>query len=661
MSLESLLQQALQAGQTAFARGDWPAALAQARSAVALAPRHAGARNLLGLALLQSEQSAAAIVELETAVRLGRHDPSLLGNLAQAYAIAGRHEEAHQIYRRAQRLAPSHWPYAMGAAIALAQQGKAAEAESMLLALAERHPHEAWLRYNLGNVQRDLQKLQEAEHSFRAALAITPADPDAQMGLGTVLHRQSKFLEAEAVYRNCVIAHPDAVLPRLNLVSVLIDSGRFSDAALEARALIALAPEVPEAHRFLGAALGHQGKLAQALTAYAAAARLAPENATTRRTLGGALAEQGHLLAGMRELACAERLEPGAVFHQQLLSMIFLSCGMFTDGWAAYKLRPYFQLAENGTRPGVTQTLPDDLSDMNVLVWREQGLGDELFFLRYLPALKKRGARTTVHVSARIAPMIARTQLADNVVPDDVPLPVTDTDMAIFCGDLPHALYGCPMSSLPPSLSSSQPPAPLASLRDYSVRTSVHFPLPAPTLRIPALAESVARMQKQLRGSGAPPYLGVTWRAGTIARDQIGADWVLSKQLPVSVLGSALRGWPGTVVALQRQPEQGELAALTAACGRPVADFTALNQQLEDMLALQGLLEDYVGVSNTNMHLRAAAGRTARVLVPAPAEWRWMQCGTESPWFPGFRIYRQAMDGDWSAALAALAHDLANH
>ena len=655
MTAESLLQQTLQAGQTAFARGDWPTALAHARSAVALAPWHAGARNLLGLALLQSEQSAAAIAELETAVRLGRHDPSLLGNLAQAYASAERHEEAQQTYRRAQRLAPSHWPYAMGAAIALAQQGKAAEAESMLLALAKRHPHEAWLRYNLGNVQRDLQKLAEAEHSFRAALAVTPADPDVQLGLGTVLHRQSKFPEAEAVYRNCAGAHPDAVLPRLNLVSVLIDSGRFAEAALEALALIAFAPEVPEAQRFLGAALGHQGKLAQSLTAYAAAARLAPEHATTRRTLGGALAEQGQMLAGLRELACAERLEPGAVFHQQLLSMIFLCCGMFTDGWVAYKLRPYFQLAENRTRPGVTQTLPDDVSNMSILVWREQGLGDELFFLRYLPALKKRGARTTLHVSARIAPMIARTHLADKVVPDNEPLP--DTDTAIFCGDLPHALSDCPVSPLP---SPSHSPAPRASLRDYSVRTSVHFPLPAPTLRIPALAKSVARVQEQLREFGAPPYLGVTWRAGTIARDQIGADWVLSKQLPVSVLGAALRGWPGTIVALQRQLEQGELAALTAACGRPVADFTALNQQLEDMLALQGLLEDYVGVSNTNMHLRAAAGRTARVLVPAPAEWRWMQCGTESPWFPGFRIYRQAMNGNWSAALATLARDLAD-
>jgi hypothetical protein len=58
------------------------------------------------------------------------------------------------------------------------------------------------------------------------------------------------------------------------------------------------------------------------------------------------------------------------------------------------------------------------------------------------------------------------------------------------------------------------------------------------------------------------------------------------------------------------------------------------------------------------MHLRAATGRIARVLMPNPAEWRWMQWGRRSPWFPDFLIYRQALNGEWSGALAQLAHDL---
>jgi hypothetical protein len=76
------------------------------------------------------------------------------------------------------------------------------------------------------------------------------------------------------------------------------------------------------------------------------------------------------------------------------------------------------------------------------------------------------------------------------------------------------------------------------------------------------------------------------------------------------------------------------------------------------MLALLALVDDYVGVSNTNMHIRAGAGRAARVLMPAPAEWRWPGDGAGTPWFPGFTCYRQRHDGAWDAALAALREDL---
>jgi hypothetical protein len=89
-----------------------------------------------------------------------------------------------------------------------------------------------------------------------------------------------------------------------------------------------------------------------------------------------------------------------------------------------------------------------------------------------------------------------------------------------------------------------------------------------------------------------------------------------------------------------------------------VHDFSASNEDLEEMLALLAVVDEYVGVSNTNMHLRASVGRAARVLVPWPAEWRWLVSGDESPWFPGFRIYRQRPDGDWTAALERLACDM---
>lgn len=651
-SENTLVSQALHAGTAALHRGDWDAALKYGRTAVALAPEHAGARSLLGLSLLQLGQVPSAVTELALAAGRDRNNAGLLGNLAQAYALAGRHADAHQTYRRAQRLTPTHWPYAQGAAIALAQQGKTTEAELLLRRLGERHPRQAALHHNLGNVQLDLGKTAEAEQNFRVALQLAPDDHDVRLSLGAALHRQSQFVAAESVYRDCLAAQPDWMAPRLNLVSVLIDDGRFHTAETECRLLIEHAPGLAEAHRFLGAALGHQGKSLAALAAYRRAADSAPDDALSWRSYGGSLAECGHLHAALRVLAQADALEPDALATQQLRSSVYLAHGMFSDGWSAYRNRPaYLLLSKKWAEAGMTQNLPQDIAGKQVLARREQGLGDELFFLRQLPQLKARGAHITVYASARLADLIRRADVADRVIPDTEAAP-SAADFRIFCGDLPHALQPLPASPRPHQ---EQP----CTVRDYPAHILAHFPLPAPSLHIPALPAALARVRERLRPLGAPPYVGITWRAGTAAREQRGADWVLSKEVPLPALGTALRQSRGTLIALQRHPADGEISALCMSCGRAVADFTDLNDSLEDMLALLELLDDYVGVSNTNMHLRAATGRSARVLMPSPAEWRWMNRGGRSPWFPQFRIYRQSLHGDWTAALRALAGDLA--
>jgi len=77
-----------------------------------------------------------------------------------------------------------------------------------------------------------------------------------------------------------------------------------------------------------------------------------------------------------------------------------------------------------------------------------------------------------------------------------------------------------------------------------------------------------------------------------------------------------------------------------------------------DTLPVLAALDEYVGVSNTNVHLLAGIAKTARVLVPYPGEWRWMRRPGSSPWFPGFELYRQPQSRDWTGALEKLRADL---
>jgi hypothetical protein len=223
-------------------------------------------------------------------------------------------------------------------------------------------------------------------------------------------------------------------------------------------------------------------------------------------------------------------------------------------------------------------------------------------------------------------------------------------------GDLPHAL-----AALPDALCSNWRDAadvPAGAAWSFPWQVPCYSPLPQPTICFAPLPGQLEQMRARLALLGPPPYLGLTWRGGTPPAEQGAGNWALYKTLAIAQLGAALKGFRGTFLALQRKPEAGELDAMADALGAPLHDLSELNNDLEAMHALLALIDEYVGVSNTNMHLRAAAGRVARVLIPAPAEWRWMASGAHSPWFPGFAIYRQAVDGNWSAALQALARDV---
>ena len=247
-------------------------------------------------------------------------------------------------------------------------------------------------------------------------------------------------------------------------------------------------------------------------------------------------------------------------------------------------------------------------------------MGDEIFFLRFAPELKARGAEITYLADPKIGSIVARLPFIDRVVREAEES--EEVDFTLSVGDLPFIL---------------------------GMKSAADIPPPYP---LPVQPERAARMEARLKRLGPPPHVGLTWRAGT--PNKPGAVF---KVAPLDEIAKALCPAKATFLALQRKPEAGEIDRLSGGLGRPVHDFTAANEDLEEMLALLSLMDEYVTVSNTNVHLRAGTGRTSRVLVPNPPEYRWMAEGEESPWFPGCKLYRQKVDGAWEEALAALARD----
>lgn len=626
---------------------------------LALQPRHPDALHLAGVVALESGDAEGAAALIQQAIEAQPGNPAFHANLAQACLALQRVAQAHAAFQRAAALDPRNPQFALGAANCLAMQGRVAEAEQQLRGLVQRHPGYALAWFNLAHAVRDQGRLEEAAGLYRRAIELEPASADAHSGLGGVLHALERFEDAERAYRQHLALQPDSVAGCCNLASLLIDRGRFADAAALCQQALARALESAELHLMLGSALAHQGQFTAALGAFRAAVHLAPDNARARWAYGTALFETGDSEQGLEWLTRTLELQPDSPEFRYALSGVYLALGDLQAGWMEYAWRTARQrFAAEHPELHLARELPDSVSGRNICLLREQGFGDELFFLRFAAMLKSRGAHITYRAQAKIASILERAPVLDRVIAPNDALPAAD--LVLLLGDLPHALGRLDSSPLRPS-TSSRPPRPGAAAA-HNMRfprlLRVYFPEPAPPLALAPLPERLERIMQRLAALGPPPYVGITWRAGTVPEEQRGTAWSLHKQIPLEPLGATLRGVNGTWLALQRDPQSGEIGRLAAHLGNPVHDLSALNEDLEAMLALLGLIDDYVGVSNTNMHLRAGVGRTARVLVPRPAEWRWMAAGNESPWFPGFRVYRQQPSGSWDDAFERLRDDL---
>ncbi len=341
------------------------------------------------------------------------------------------------------------------------------------------------------------------------------------------------------------------------------------------------------------------GESAETLGLLAAVQAALQDYAAAELSASRAVAWKPHLMAWEGNLAFCR------LIRQQFLEGFRSHTGR-TENLAPGSRCPALQFAE-----------PGDLWLKN-----EQGPGDTLFHLRHAPALAGRGWRLHIQTDRKTRPLLRATGLFASVKEE---LRIPRGGFWLNMGDLP-------LAGLQLGLDAAPPPLPLAAER-----------------------ERVAKMREKLAAIGPAPYLAVTWRAGPRGRKLRDGLRMYDKHVDPHELGRVLAGVPATVLSVQRVPEADEAAAFRAGLGRDFADLSALNDRLEDMLALLGLVEAYVAVPNTNVHLRAGLGGDAYVLVNHPVQdWRWLAEGENSPWYPRMRIFRERSGGGWTPALEAL-------
>ncbi|MFA8356905.1 tetratricopeptide repeat protein [Burkholderia ubonensis] len=557
---------------------DAASALQSARRAAQLAPTDPDAVLLRAELALDTGEFEEALVQFEW-LRDRRPDaPESHANLIPAMAALERRDDATAALQTALELDPRH-PGALNNGVQFylrtQQYDKALE---LALRFVDAHRELASAHTMLGLVYHNLKSYERAEVSLKQALDIEPRNGEALFALGTVLERVDRLAESEDMLRRALTIRRDY------------------------RVLVNLAVTLNRRQRYEAARSLNDEALK--LGGDKMKSELKPKMALMRRTFAGQ--------PFRAELATVD-MSFGPDWNNALISLVQ---GDYVRGFAAYELRQEHQTV-SGLAADEYQSLlwhGEPLAGKRILLLPEQGYGDVIQFLRYIPELKRKGATVLVGASAPLRRLLEVAPGVDEVLSlDDSRRP-----------DFDHV---CPLMSLAHRLG-------IVSAADL-----------LPSFPYVTAPQEVAR----------------TWRSRLSAdmRRKIGLVWAGRKIYPADRLRSI--PLPEIRDALSGIPDVQWVSLQIDDCAADIVDWPGLldvSADLTDFAETAGLIESLdmvITVDTAVAHLAGALGKPVWMLNRISTDWRWGPDGQLCSWYPSMRIFRQRVQLSWTEPLAELA------
>jgi tetratricopeptide (TPR) repeat protein len=471
---DARLQEAVRLHQSGQVGG----AMALYRSLLALRPDHGPLLNLLGVAVLQQGDAVQAVALLRRAAEMAPNAADIQDNLGSALRGAGQFAPAVEAHRRALALKPDQPSFHFNLGNALADLGTHRQAVEEYHRAIRLRPGHVGTHFNLANSLAALGDQAGAVVSFRKVIALKPDHAQAWNNLGGVLAAQGDLAAAADAYSRTLALRPGHGETLSNLGNILVRLGELEKAVDCHRKAVAANPQRAEAHIFLGVALQALDRPLEAVHAYRTGLALAPGDAGGMANLGAALEVLGQIeeaeavlsraltldpsqaeawgnlaLCRLRrqearraqaELDRALELDPDLANARISRGMLLLERGDLDSGMVDYEWR----FAAGEAKPDRQFAIPawngEDFSDQHLLVWREQGLGDELMFASFYQQAASRVGRLTIECDRRLLGLFTRSFPSASVRPEPaLPPPGSPperpgADCHAPAGSLPH-------------------------------------------------------------------------------------------------------------------------------------------------------------------------------------------------------------------------------
>ena len=461
-------------------------------------------------------------------------------------------------------------------------------------------------------------KTQAALARYAAGVALAPDDAaiaalhgGALRSAGRLQDAQRELIRAIALDRT----RADSYAQLAHTYTLVGDHAQSAEAFLAAAAL---APNDAGAWRNLAEAMRTAGRIADGLDAARHAHTLAPHDPTVANTLAILLHRSARLEDALQVCTRAREHTPSDLLLTLTHAMLLLTHERWPEGWALHERRLELPaLTQRDTPPASPRWTGAPLHAAHVLVRAEQGLGDQVQFVRWACTLKAAGAgMVTVQAAPTLCRLLATAPHIDAVVPTNTPLPAHDLHADIM--SLPHLLQtGADM---------------LGAMVPY-----LHAPGVAPQAISTRLGARTGTRRIGLAWAGAPTHsddrtrsMSLTDLAPLLARHDV--EWVV----------------------LQQGPARAQLDTLDPAVRDTLCDVAPDCTDMGDTAHVIATCDAVLCVDTAVAHVAGALGVPAWVMVAHPAEWRWGHARTDSPFYPAARIFRQTRSHDWHDVVQAV-------
>jgi len=497
----------------------------------------------------------------------------------------GQLPQAAEALSRAIRLAPDLPNIDYNFARVLQAQGRFRDALAHYEKAVARAPQDAEATVNLGSVLAALGRRDDAIEQYRRALSLDPRRADAWHNLGNALKASDRFEEALEAYREALPLNPNQAETLRSAAYALFRLDRFDEALPYAEKAVAIQPRTADNHLMVAVVLAALGRDDEAVAAYD------------------------------RAIAC----DPKAADAPFNKAVLLLSRGRFAEGWQHFHARWRITGAVQRRREYREPLWAGERVDGALLVWAEQGLGDQVLMSSMIPDACAFADKVVLEVDPRLVPLLGRSFPAVTVVPQREAL--YDGPVAAHCalGDLGRILR--------PDVKS------FAKTAAGYVRVD---------------ETRAAALRSRLHEDGKR-VIGLSWSS---ANREIGR----SKSARLADFAPVLRLPDCRFIDLQygdTSRDRAEVEAATGVCIDHVDEIDNTND-IDGLAALMAACDAVVTVSNTNAHLAAAQGKPTFVMLSDATGliWYWMKRGDRTPFYERAKLFRRRGDQGWDALAA---------